>query len=267
MAMKYSAKTVICMLGTLAFCAGAYAISADNPYQNIVDRNVFGLKSPPPPPDPELNKPAPPKITPTGITTILGNKRALFKVQMPARPPEPAKEQSYIMTEGEREGQIEVLEIDEKAGSIKFNDYGTVVTLSLEKDGAKPQPGPPMGVPGAPQPNPVGYAPPGGTPYAGPNPVTTFGGPSGGLKTIPTRTLRLPATGGATPGIGTFPTAQPQANAQDQAPALTQEEQMIMMELERERHKSDPKYPPLPTTPLSPGGVPGAKVPTPPVPQ
>ncbi len=253
------------MFGALAFCAGANAIPADNLYQGIIDRNVFGLKAPPPPPDPEANKPAPPKITPTGITTILGNKRALFKVQMPARPPEPAKEQSYIMTEGEREGQIEVLEIDEKAGSIKFNDYGTVVTLSLEKDGAKPQPGPPVSVPGAPAPNPVGYVPPGGTPFAGPNPVTTFGGPNGGLKTIPTRTLRLPATGGgSTPGFGTFPTAQPQATAQDQAPALTHEEQQIMMELERVQH---PQHP-IPPTTLTPGGAPGAKAPTsPPLPQ
>src|SRR5882724_505267 len=210
MGMSYSAKSVICMVGVLAICMVAHAISADNPYQGILDRNVFGLKAPPPPPDPELNKPAPPKITPTGITTILGNKRALFKVQMPARPPEPAKEQSYIMTEGERAGQIEVLEIDEKAGTIKLNDYGTVVTLSLEKDAAKHTPGPPVNLqaPGAPQPNPVGYVPPPGAPFTGANPVTTFGGPNGGLKTIPTRTLRLPAAGANAYGGAVTPQTQ-----------------------------------------------------------
>src|SRR6266404_578456 len=168
--MKYSGKIAIGTLCTLAICTGALGVSADNVYRGIIDRNVFGLKSPPPPADPEANKPPPPKIIPTGITTILGGKRALFKVQMPAHPPEPAKEQSFIMTEGQREGQIEVLEIDEKAGSIKLNDYGTVVTLSLEKDGAKPQPGPPVGIP---TPSAVGYAPPPGVGYSGANPVTS----------------------------------------------------------------------------------------------
>jgi hypothetical protein len=257
MGMKYYAKALICMVGILAFRGGAYGISADNPYYGIVDRNVFGLKSPPPPPDPEANKPPPPKITPTGITTILGNKRAIFKVQMPARPPEPAKEKSYIMTEGQKEDQIEVLEIDEKAGSIKFNDYGTVVTLTLEKDAPKPQGGPPV-VPGAPPaPNPVGYTPPPPAPvaggYSGANPVTSFGGPSGGLKTIPTRTLRLPPAGGNIPAIGSV---QPQSSG----PQLSAEEQMIMMEVERERikqHVGTGALPPLPPTEITPPGSPG----------
>jgi hypothetical protein len=236
---------------------GAFAISADNPYTGIIDRNVFGLKAPPAPADPEANRPPPPKIIPTGITTILGNKRALFKVQMPARPPEPAKEQSFIMTEGQREGQIEVLEIDEKAGSIKFNDYGTVVTLSLEKDAPKPQPGPPVVAGAAPVPNQV-YTPPPAVPggFSGSSPVTSFGGsPNGGLKTIPTRTLRLPPGGSGPPG---FPS---QGNQPVTEQTLPIEQQMILMEIEREQHKNDPKYPPLPPTPLAPGE---SKLPAPP---
>jgi len=256
---------MVCQLGAV------YGITADNEYRGIVDRNVFGLKSPPPPPDPEANKPAPPKIVPTGITTILGNKRALFKVQMPAHPPEPAKEQSFIMTEGQREGQIEVLEIDEKAGAIKFNDYGTIVTLTLEKDAPKPVGGPPV-VPGAPAPATAGYTPPSGVPganpgFSGANPVTSFGGPNGGLKTIPTRTLRLPPGGGATPSIGGFPAVQPQAGGQEQTANLSHEEQMILMEVEREQHKNDNRYPPPPPTPLSPGGAPSKNPGPPPFPQ
>lgn len=228
--------------------------SADH-YRAIVDRNVFGLKAPPPPPDPEANKPPPPKITPTGITTILGNKRALFKVQLPARPPEPAKEQSYILTVGQREGQIEVLEIDEIAGSIKFNNYGSIVTLTLEKDGAKPPNTPPAAVPppGA-QPATAGYAPPGANPQGipGGSSITTIGGAGAGLKSIPTRTLRLPGSSvpGGAPAVGINPQAANQEN-------LSREEQVILMELERERTRdqvSKGVLPPLPPTPISPGG-------------
>ena len=234
------------------------SIESGNKYHAIVDRNVFGLKAPAPPPDPEANKPPPPKITPTGITTIFGNKRALFKVQMPAKPPEPAKEQSFILTVGQREGQIEVLDIDEVAGSIKFNNYGSVVTLTLEKDGAKLPNTPPMAVPppGVP-PAAATYAPPGVNPggMSGGASVTTIGGASAGLKSIPTRTLRLPnGPGGAAPTtLGVTPQATDQGN-------LSREEQTILMELERERTRdqvSKGALPPLPPTALSPG-APGA---------
>lgn len=266
--MKSSEKALICLLGACLvspYHSGAVIHLSDpapgtpsKRYEAIVARNVFALKPPPVPPDPELNKPPPPKITPTGITTILGNKRALFKVQMPAKPPEPAKEQSFILTEGQREGQIEVLEIDEKLGAIKFNNFGTVVTLTLEKDGAKlpNTPPPAMPAPGAPPPI-TGYAPPGGNPLPGAS-VTTIGGGNTGLKSIPTRTLRLPSTAGN--GVQTQGTGS--------AAPLSHEEQIVLMELEREQHKNDPKYPPPPPTPLTPGGSQGVKIPQPPpVPQ
>src|SRR5438876_6958948 len=118
-AMSDRGKLVIYTLGALMFCAGVKAAAPEdsapdtsgNPYQGIVDRNVFALKPPPAPQRPEDNKPPPPTIKLTGITTILGNKRVLMNVQMPAKPPEPAKLQSFILTEGQRDGEIEVLEI------------------------------------------------------------------------------------------------------------------------------------------------------------
>src|ERR1041385_247409 len=116
--MKHAGIGTLCMADCLVLCAGAHAVTSDqpaNPYQSIVDRNVFALKPPPPPPDPEASKPPPVKITLTGITTILGNKRALMKTPPPpGKPGEPAKqEMSYILTVGQREGDIEVLDIDE----------------------------------------------------------------------------------------------------------------------------------------------------------
>jgi hypothetical protein len=195
--MTLGGKTLVWVVGGMAVCLaanGTVAASAQNPYQGIVERNVFGLRAPAPPPDPEATKPPPPKITLTGVTTILGNKRVLFKVQWPARPPEPAREQSYILTVGQREGQIEVLEIDENAGAIKFNNSGTVMTLTMDKDAAKLPNTPPLPQPAQllQNPNPVTYVHP-PVPTAGvPQPHVESTEATPGMKTIPTRTLRLP---------------------------------------------------------------------------
>ncbi len=187
--MMRGVKTLGILLGGVALGLGTQALVADapdNPYQGIVERNVFNLK---PPPRPEDNLPPaapPPKITLTGITTILGNKRALMKVQEPPRPPQPAKEESYILTEGQRDGEVEVLAIDEQAGSVKVNNHGTVQELTFDKDGSKLPNNPaaipiPSGMPGA-----------GATP---PNANTFRFNPA--LRTIPPRTLRLPPMPGA----------------------------------------------------------------------
>ena len=264
--MKRGQRNLIFVVSSFAFCAAANSISADspsNPYQGIVDRNVFGLKPPPPLPKPEDNKPPPAKITLTGITTILGNKRALMKVQVPAKPGEPAKEQSYILTEGQRDGEIEVLEINELEGSVKVNESGLVTLLTFDKDGAKLPSTPPPAVPVAGAP-PAGMAPANAyAPATGSSPVTSFGGAANtGLKAIPTRTLRLPTAGGV--GAPNSGVGQPQVT-----PQLSPEEQMIMIEVERERTKAavaNGLLPPLPPTSLTPGANPAGKMPGPPTP-
>ena len=114
------------------------AATSGSPYQGIVSRNVFGLV--PVPTQVKAVPPAPlPKVQPVGITTMLGDKRALLKVSVPAMPPEPAKELSCILTVGQREGPIEVLEIDERAGSVTVNNSGTVQVLTLQQDSPRPQ--------------------------------------------------------------------------------------------------------------------------------
>src|SRR5438445_13350489 len=113
---------LIISAATVLLVVGANAITADsNPYRGIVDRNVFGLKDPPPPPppNPDAGKPPTPPITLTGITTVLGNKRAFLTLQLPAKQPEPAKTPSLMLTEGQRDGEVEVLEIDEKERTVK----------------------------------------------------------------------------------------------------------------------------------------------------
>src|SRR5262249_14417027 len=152
---------MLCALSGLLLFAGTQGIFADsaNPYQGIVDRNVFNLKPPTPQqktgPD---EKPPAPKVTLTGITTIFGRPRALMSIQMPARPPEPSKPQTFILQPGQKDGDVEVLEINEKleGGTVKVSTFGTVQTLSMDKDGAKL----PAGAPVAPAPGmPVAFAP------------------------------------------------------------------------------------------------------------
>ena len=149
---------------TLAVAAGAraQAVAApasppaagqatdDKPYSTIVARNMFQLVPIPvhkpeddlPPPEP------PPKITPNGIMTIFGKLQALFKVASKGKPGQPPKDESYVLTEGERQNDIEVVKINQPDGIITFNNHGTIQELPLvaAKDtGSAPEPGRPGG--------------------------------------------------------------------------------------------------------------------------
>ena len=128
--VKCFGKIAICLAGGLALSAIARAgsVSPNNPYAPIVARNVFSL-NPPQPVD--KNTEPPPKITANGIMTIFGSRQALFKVAGIARPGQPAKDTSYILSEGQRQDDIEVTRIDEKAGMITFNTHGTVQQVPL----------------------------------------------------------------------------------------------------------------------------------------
>ena len=276
--MKHSGKMLVCVVGSLALCTSSRAVTSENsenPYQSIVDRNVFSLKPAPPPTDPaEANKPQVLKITLTGITTILGNKRVLMKTAPPQGKPgeAPKTEQSYILTEGQREGDIEVIEINDKAGSVKVNNGGTVQTLTFEKDGAKLPSTPAPAAPGAPVPNGGPQVP--GLPVVHP----PGSAPANNSFQLPTRVPRLPTPGaqasaanfgvgavggGATtpstpglylPGNSTTPVAATQ-NAQPvaAAPQLSLEEQAIMIEANRQ--VGVPGAALLPPTALTPRGT------------
>jgi hypothetical protein len=278
--MKNSGKMLVCVMSGLALCTPAGAVtseSAENPYQSIVDRNVFSLKPPPAPADPaEANKPQVLKITLTGITTILGNKRVLMKTAPPqAKPGEaPKTEQSYILTEGQREGDIEVIEINDKLGSVKVSNGGTVQTLTFEKDGAKLPATPAPAVPGVPLPN--GAAPIPGLPVAHPPGGAPAGGPA---FQLPTRVPRLPTPGAqaSAANVGGFggvaPNAAPSVpglylpgnsttpvqagtpqGQQVAAPQMSLEEQAIMIEANRQA--GGPGAALLPPTALTPRASP-----------
>ena len=137
-------KFCICLAGVLALNAGLRAadlVSPDNPYAPIVTRNVFDI-NPPPPVDPStLNAEPPPKITPNGTMSVFGHVQVLFKVSIPAKPGQPAKDESYMLGEGQAQDDIEVTKIYEKAGLVTFNNHGTVQQLALVNASAGGSPG------------------------------------------------------------------------------------------------------------------------------
>jgi hypothetical protein len=222
-------------------CTGAYALTAPpqvNPYEGIVTRNVFGLKPMPVAAAPEPQKAPAPKYTLTGIMDMDGRKRALFKAQLPAKPPEPAHEQSYMLAEGEKDGDMEVVEIDKKAGSIRVKYSGEEMTVEFSKDSSKAG---------------TLAAAPAANPFAVPAvaPANPFAPPaaSGGaaVQTIPTRTVRTTQAGASTsgypgeqaPGGQQLGQALVQAAADSPDKALSPEESVLMSAANRLKREQE----------------------------
>lgn len=177
----------------------------------ITNRNVFGLREPAPPPAP----PAPPApkttVKLTGILNILSSKRAVLVISEQGKQPV-----SKVLKEGDSEGSVEVLSIDEKEGIVKIKNDNQEVSLNFKDDGVKPPTAAPMPatpVPGVPGQPPVPGAPgspvaqtpgvvyPGaqpGQPLSPGQPLGTVGGvPNPAALVRPTRTPGTESTGGA----------------------------------------------------------------------
>ncbi|MCX7872175.1 MAG: hypothetical protein N2487_02695 [Verrucomicrobiae bacterium] len=209
--------------GILLFYATVlvYAVSEQDRYGAIIRRNAFNLREPEPPKPP----PEPPpsvKVNLTGITTLLSNKRVFLLIQEQGKQPE-----SKMLGEGDRDGQIEVLTINEGEGSVKVKIGDKESVLTFEKDGIKP-PTSPVGAPGVPAvpggvppvPSLPGAALPGAPTTTGiaPSSPTVFGGQSVssgsvasvGEGSLPTRQIRSETTGGgqtSISGLSGVPTA------------------------------------------------------------
>jgi hypothetical protein len=128
--MKRAGKIAICLAAVLTFNAVLRADSVvlpGNPYAPIVARNVFSLV-----PVPVVDTNATPvetplKISPNGIMSLFGQLQVLFKVT--GKPS--GKVDSYILAEGQRQDEIEVVKIDQANGIVTFNNNGVVQTLPL----------------------------------------------------------------------------------------------------------------------------------------
>lgn len=251
------------------------ALGGINPYSGIVERNSFGLKPPVNPAD--LVKPPPPVVADIklqGITTILGRKQVLMKVKVPAKPPEPARDESLVLVEGQREGEVEVMEINPDDGTVKVKNGDSVLALNMRDHGDKPQPGAtPAGPAGAPlvgsvqlpapsppalpvvgaatgnRANPHGSSPTGAS-------VSTFGG--GTASEVSgfggTATSGNPATKSPTPtrpmrSISSPGTYNPQSANEYQN--ISPEAQAILIEAQRAQIPPG-GFDPLPKTPITP---------------
>ena len=117
-------------LGCLQIAARA---SQDaNPYLAIAGHNSFGL-SPLPTPSVQDPKTPPPEITLNGLMTIFGDKRALFKVRARS-----GEEKSCILSEGQRDGDIELLSVDMKEDAITVNNHGVIQKITICKTAILP---------------------------------------------------------------------------------------------------------------------------------
>ena len=251
--MKCAGKIAVCLAGGLAFSASLQAddvLLPGNPYAPVVVRNVFGL-NPPLPVDPNAPSADPPvKITPNGIMSIFGQLQVLYKVA--GKTP---GQDAYTLSEGERQDDIEVTKIDEKAGIVTFNNHGVVQALPLVP--ATPTSTPavmPSFAPG----NPNGSGIQSGRNSGGTGFDNAFGrrngrgrGGNGG-------------TNGNNPGAddGSGLRSIPTRDAASQIPeGMTPEVQTIAIEANRELTKQqvlEGTMPPLPVTEMTPNDAVGA---------
>jgi len=227
--MRNISRAVLAGLIAALISTEAEAIVSDNgAYEAIPNRNVFGLR--PPQQAIVTNAPPPlPKLILQGITTILGNKRALLREEPAAQPgikaPAPGEARSMILTEGQAEGDVEVLQIDENAGSVMVKNSGTLMTLTFEKDGPKlpstPSATNPAGTPGF----PAMAAPVPSSLLPGSRALWPTDRASTGVGTYPRKAVRWPMN-------ASVPTAQaaaaPSPNANDIPAGLMPEEQAIV---------------------------------------
>jgi hypothetical protein len=200
--VKRVGKLCICLAGGLVLNAGLRAadtVSPDHPYAPIVTRNVFNIH-PPPPVDPNKQPDVPlPKITPNGIMSVFGHLQALFKVAIPPKQGQPAREQTYMLSEGQQQDDIEVTKIDEQAGMVTFNNHGTVQELPLTVATASGSSAPAQGGPGP------GSRP--GLPMSGIAPGGGSGGNAGGFVRFGNRFGQSGGFGGQNPNINAANTA------------------------------------------------------------
>lgn len=112
------------LAGVLAFSASAAA----NPYENIATRNVFNLSAAKPGTSnaSDVFRPAA-EYKLTGIAGFGSHKWALLSKADPGKPP-----QFFMLREGQREGAIEVVEVNELGAAVTIRNDGQLLELKFE---------------------------------------------------------------------------------------------------------------------------------------
>ena len=119
-------------------------------YAHIPERNVFGLKAAEEvrkeivPPSPSV------QVRLTGVTTVLGDRRALLMVKTPPEAGQAAQpEESLILAVGQKRMGIEVVAINENSGTADIVNQGVPLHLNFEipSPGTRPTAAGPVPVP------------------------------------------------------------------------------------------------------------------------
>jgi hypothetical protein len=132
------ALPILAALGASGVLGPLLTQARPNPYSGIVERNPFGLKDPPPPPV-ETNQTAatpPVKVVLTGITSMFGpnSKRAFLEMTEQAAPGKApaATPRRAMLSEGDREGDIEVVSINIEQNIVRIRNNGVESELTFE---------------------------------------------------------------------------------------------------------------------------------------
>ncbi len=267
------------LAGGLVFSANLWAAPpqngavSGNPYSPIIDRNVFGLLTPPPPVDnaAALLEANLPKITVNGISVDLGNVEVLFKTSGK----QGSKDSYYDLAAGESEDNIEVVRIDQSGGMVTFENNGVQQQIPLAEvphgsgggggnpgviiRGGSPFPGGRFGGGGF-NPNSPGGIRPGGFNGQQANHGNNGGGNGGGDQANANNM-------GLNFGQHVDPSAPPSPAFFSQ---LTAEQQAVLLEVNRvatQEQVDQGKMPPLLPTPITPAdatGIGGAPLVAPP---
>lgn len=219
----------------------------ENPYTPIVARNVFGLLPLPTNNPADLAPATPlPKISPNGIMTVFGKLQVLFKVAKPPPAGQPAKDESYVMSEGDRQDDIEVQKIDEPNATITFNNHGTIQTLELMKSSG-PAGGPPAGA----APTGPGLANPlTAARLNAPNAGSALAGRFGRNRNAGSAPDAAPPAPPTTPVVNGIYSPAAEMNEQNQ---MTAEQRILMIEAQRQKYlqEGNPIANMLPPTPMT----------------
>jgi hypothetical protein len=111
----------VCLLGLVAVTGAA------NPYETIIRRNIFDLASP----KEEVSKPRdvfkpPPDIKISGVAAFGSQKWVLLTKADPGNTP-----RHLLMREGEKDGGLEIVNVDERAAVVKVRAGDDLLQLKL----------------------------------------------------------------------------------------------------------------------------------------
>jgi hypothetical protein len=241
--MKSGGKAIAWLLAGFALTlegtvrANNSGSSSDGPYRAIVDRNVFDLRPVPPVTAPPGPVTPPPNVKLVGVMMITDRVQGVFSVQDPTPGKQPV---SYILSQDQRQGTLEVKSIDMAGKSARVKIGDEIVLLKLDDPKA---PTGSAAAPAAAAPGQRTFGPGGRGRGAFPMPMP--GQPAGGAPSAS-------YSPGVSPdaGNGALPTRPVRTDDADQQ--MTAEQQMVQIEQNRDaaQQANSPIAALFPPTPL-----------------